>query len=326
MRQIPPPFELPTLPYLRLRFRLRSVGEARLPRTKGSLLRGAFGHALRRAVCSMGRGQACAPCPLRPGCAYTRLFETSFPQDPPTFVDGLPASPRPFVFEPGEEETRYRPGDTLTFQLLLFGTAVDLQGFALLAVERMATAGLGRRRYPFALEEAAYQSRQGPWTALQGGGGKEWQGPAPGVTLKPEDLPPGPLTLRFLTPTRIKIAGSLAEGVGFPALAERMARRVREMAHFYGTPGPPGTGPAWDLDTLVQRAEGVQVVDSRLSWRDWERYSSRQETRMALGGFVGTLRLQGDLTPFHPLLRAAEVLHIGKATTFGLGKVQVSSA
>jgi CRISPR/Cas system endoribonuclease Cas6 (RAMP superfamily) len=44
---------------------------------------------------------------------------------------------------------------------------------------------------------------------------------------------------------------------------------------------------------------------------------------MKLGGLVGTMTLAGDLSPFTPLLRAAEILHVGKGATFGLGKVAV---
>jgi hypothetical protein len=44
---------------------------------------------------------------------------------------------------------------------------------------------------------------------------------------------------------------------------------------------------------------------------------------MTLGGFVGELEVEGSLTPFAPLLRTAEILHIGKGPTFGLGRMEV---
>jgi hypothetical protein len=71
---------------------------------------------------------------------------------------------------------------------------------------------------------------------------------------------------------------------------------------------------------LASEADGVAVTSSTLQWRDWKRYSSRQQTSMKLGGLVGTVTYAGDLTPFLPLLLAGEVLHAGKATAFGLGK------
>jgi CRISPR-associated endoribonuclease Cas6 len=35
--------------------------------------------------------------------------------------------------------------------------------------------------------------------------------------------------------------------------------------------------------------------------------------------------LEGDVAPFAPLLRAAEILHAGKGAVFGLGKVEVAA-
>ena len=40
-------------------------------------------------------------------------------------------------------------------------------------------------------------------------------------------------------------------------------------------------------------------------------------------GLIGTIEYEGDLTPFVPWLYAAQRLHIGRNTTFGMGKIQV---
>jgi len=44
---------------------------------------------------------------------------------------------------------------------------------------------------------------------------------------------------------------------------------------------------------------------------------------MLFGGLLGQLDLEGDLTPFVPLLRTAEILHVGKGATFGLWRIAV---
>jgi CRISPR/Cas system endoribonuclease Cas6 (RAMP superfamily) len=41
---------------------------------------------------------------------------------------------------------------------------------------------------------------------------------------------------------------------------------------------------------------------------------------MVFGGLLGTLDLEGDLAS---LLRTAEILHVGKGATFGLGRIAV---
>ena len=45
---------------------------------------------------------------------------------------------------------------------------------------------------------------------------------------------------------------------------------------------------------------------------------------MSLGGLVGTATYEGDLTHFVPMLLSIGIAHIGKACTFGNGRVRVS--
>jgi hypothetical protein len=132
-------------------------------------------------------------------------------------------------------------------------------------------------------------------------------------------LPEGAVTLRFVTPLRIKVRHRLTDRPRFRDLAFHMLRRVLEMAHWH----VPGAAVDWEFYPLLQRCEEVRVAGADLRWLDWERWSQRQNAAMKLGGVVGTLTLEGNLAPFTSLLRAAEVLHAGKGATFGLGKVEV---
>lgn len=42
-----------------------------------------------------------------------------------------------------------------------------------------------------------------------------------------------------------------------------------------------------------------------------------------MGGFVGEIIFEGEIEPFMPLLKAGEILHVGKGTSFGLGKYRI---
>ena len=312
-------YALPRIPYLRLRFVLRSEGKAVLPPFKGSLLRGAFGHALRRSTCSQGPGQGCRDCFLRRACLYTRIFETFIDGEPPPFLKGLPTSPRPYVFEPLTEDTDFEPGDPLVFDLLLFGQATDLAAHALLAVERMVGAGFGARRFPFVLDRVDASQPGDGWQEIY----KEGRASPALARLAPRFPSEAPVeeraTLSFLTPTRLQVQGRLVEEPGFRALTFAMLRRTLELASFHVS----GAEIDWHFRPLLDLASRVSVVRSDLRWQELHRYSNRQERKISLGGFVGTLKLEGDLVPFGPLLRTAEVLHLGKETTFGLGRIRV---
>jgi hypothetical protein len=119
-------YRLSSISFLRLRFDLGAQKEANLPAFKGSLLRGAFGHALRRTVCVMGPQQPCPTCMLRKQCAYPRIFETLIEPDEkvPRFLRGLPTGPQPYVFEPFDEQRLYRAGESLSFDFILLGQAI----------------------------------------------------------------------------------------------------------------------------------------------------------------------------------------------------------
>lgn len=312
------PYAIPAFPYLRLRCTLRAEEEALLPSFKGSMLRGAFGRSLRRSVCAMGPAQACETCGLRGDCLYTRLFETFIESTAPPFLKGQTAAPRPFVFEAEEERRDFARGDRLRFDLLLLGSAVTLQALAAVAIARMAERGLGERRRRFAVEEIAFLDAAGGFRPLV----------SPGRPLVPALLPPqnglpaDALTLHFRTPARFLEKGRLVQGLGFRGLVFRMLARVLELAHFFGD----RTAVDWQFQSLLRQADGVRVIEQSLTWKDLKRYSARQGTELTMGGFVGSLRLAGDLAPFAPLLRTAEIVHVGKGATFGLGRVEITNS
>jgi len=68
----------------------------------------------------------------------------------------------------------------------------------------------------------------------------------------------------------------------------------------------------------------VGIRHNHLRWYDWERYSNRQKTKMKLGGLIGRLVYSGPISSFRPLIDAGELLHVGKGTSFGLGKYVIA--
>ena len=322
-----PPMEpqppLPPLPYLRLRFALRALETARLPPFAGSLLRGAFGHAFRKSVCTVGPAQECAACRLRHECAYARVFETPLgPGEAPPSLRGQTTAPHPYVFETSPVAGELAAGDELRFDLLLFGDAIGHQARIVWAVERMATVGLGVRRARFALARVEAVGPSGR-TPLFAEGGGSTRAPARGLPLPAEPLPGDGrrVRLRFLTPLRLRKEGRLVPPRDPRDLIYQMARRLYEVAHVH-TPD----FVEWPFRPLLDAASRLEAPEWDFRLVRLDRFSARQGGKLELDGHVGTAVLEGDLTPLAPLLRAAEVLHVGKATVFGLGRFVLEPA
>lgn len=335
-------WEAPTIPYLRLRAELEACEPVRLPGFKGSTLRGALGHALRRLVCVADHRQTCRDCRLRATCTYTALFEPlaedATDRGPlPAAAAGMVEAPRPYVIECGNRRRTFEAGDRLSFDLLLLGRGVELQSFAVVALERMGEPGLGAERGRFRLERVSAQTADGTFEDGYLRGRRRWSFRAPlmeplGLTLGSD----GPdqlrrLRLRFVTPLRLAHGGRILDQIPLDRLVASMEHRSRCLGHFYSPQGAETSARSQAAEgrpegTLGPRAlEGVRVTASRLRWCSLHRRSNRQRHRLPCGGVLGEMELQGRVAPLLPLFRLAQLAHVGKGTTFGLGQVEVTA-
>ncbi|HOX84357.1 MAG TPA: CRISPR system precrRNA processing endoribonuclease RAMP protein Cas6 [bacterium] len=317
-------YHFPELSYLTLRVLLKAKEAATLPPIKGSMLRGAFGHALRQTVCAARVATECRTCLLKSACVYTRIFETLIQGVPPPLLRGLPTSPRPFIIDVAEERTDFAAGETIAFRITLIGNAIEFYPYVIYSLVRMAENGLSSRRHRFSVAQVD------ALTAVELDGSETWRQiyreteqtlatDAAPLFLQNDGKYAGPLSLLFLTPTRLKINNDLVISFTFHQLVFKMIRRVLEMAYFYQTDAPVD----WQFQALLQAADEIEILERNLQWVDWHRYSNRQKTDMKLGGFTGKLTIDGNLAPFSHLLRLSRLLHVGKGATFGLGKMEM---
>ena len=318
--------ELAALGLLRVRVTLRARDPLRLPPYKGSTLRGGFGSVFKETVCVVTH-RDCIRCLLRARCAFPYVFDTPIPEDA-TRLRKYPAAPHPFVFLPPlDQKTRYQPGEALTFDLTLIGKGADFLPYFIYTFERLGEQrGLGKGRGRFSVESVAWLAPQGEETLIYDGSAKTLGNSFRPMTvhdlLQRFALSTLPfLTLHFLTPTRLVYAEALTPMPDFHILIRTLLRRLSNLAYFHC-----GTELNLDFRGLITAAEQIETVTSDLRWYDWERYSARQDVRMKLGGFVGRVTYRGDLQPFLLLLRLGEVVHIGKGTSFGLGKYVIGAA
>ena len=305
-------------------FEMSAVENLQLPAYKGSTLRGAFGHAFKRVVCTL-RKTDCNDCILRGKCVYSYVFETPPPSDT-TMMKKYPAAPHPFVILPPTDEKRqFAKGETLAFTLTLIGKATEYLPYFIYTFDELGKMGIGRGRGRYKLEKVSllgsngrerqkviYQSDK---KVLKGGcETMRWQD----VLQKKAIGDNKEITFRFHTPTRIKYREDLVLDLEFHVLIRNLLRRISMLTYFHC-----GNQLALDFKSLISDAEKVETVSNSLSWKDWERYSNRQETKMKMGGFVGDITFRGNLEKFLPFIVLGEYIHVGKGTSFGLGKYEI---
>lgn len=314
------------LPVARYRFVLRARTHAVLPPYLGSTLRGAFGHAFRALACATHR-PTCDGCQLRGDCVYPRTFEPTPPPDADR-LRNLSNIPRPFVLEPppwGSSE-RVAEGDELSWSLTLFGNDHESLPWFITTVRRMAEVGLGADRARgagrFALEQVSYLSPHGcdvPLYDPRSGTVKRSPPPVPVSDWKRPQDPVSRVRIHFLTPFRAQQQGRIVTTFHPYVLIRSILSRVSTLTFFYDR------GRTLDVAfrSLLDSTASIRVAEDHTRWEDWARWSSRQDRRMAFGGLMGSVVLEGDPAPFLPWLLAGQVLHVGKNVTFGLGRYEV---
>lgn len=299
------------------KFTLNFLEPCELPEFKGSTLRGGLGHALKRSVC-LFKNKICSECPLCQECAYAYVFE-SIPQKKIELASfgKYKTVPHPFIIEPPEEACKhYNQGESLTFNIILIGKSTGYLPYFVMAFHRLGEIGIGKGKKKFILENVVTDGK-----IIYKADNKELLPANPSEFIIPENydftqLEESEIVIEFQTPIRIKYNRNNVTKLEFFILITNILRRIMLLNYFHGD----GQSSKWDHKKIIEEAKKVIIKYNHLSWFDWERYSNRQKTRMKLGGLKGSISYRGPLEPFLPLLKAGELFHAGKGTSFGLGK------
>jgi hypothetical protein len=302
-----------TLPVSRFRFAFRATFSFHLNDWSGSMLRGAFGHALKRASC-MTRQRECGECPLYQTCPYPAIFA---PPPREETLHRFNKPPVPYLFEPeswGAKEIQ--TGDAFIFSMVLMGRAIGELPLIVFALKQAFRRGMGKDKTgkaelecveflpPFAAPEIVYRE-----------GDKRVASDARMNLTVPDFNPVESLSLEFISPLRLQENGKRipAEHLTPHAFLMTLVRRVSMIGEIYG-----GSDLDWNFHELTEISKTIED-EKELRCQDWTRYSSRQKTAMTLGGLTGIWKMRGNLTPFLPAIYAGLWTHAGKETSFGLG-------
>ena len=294
-----------------------------LPGFKGAAFRGGFGYVFKGIVCPM-HDQDCIHSRLGDPCIYSEVFETPVPSGS-SVMRKYPYAPHPFVLTPPlDRRAHFAAGTDLNLELVLVGRAIPWLAYFIHTLEELGRRGVGPHRSRYGI------ARVVSFKDTDGTGGAEqvlvYDGVGRKVVASPQVFDGRgfgarkggrrAVTLSLLTPARIISNEKLATQLPFSTFLRALVRRIALLSYFH-------CGQEADVSLirqLIERAASIRTTRSGLRWRDWSRFSTRQQTLIKLGGLVGEITYEGDLDPFLPFLRAGELTHVGKGTSFGLGR------
>ncbi|RME22743.1 MAG: CRISPR system precrRNA processing endoribonuclease RAMP protein Cas6 [Deltaproteobacteria bacterium] len=261
------------------------------PPSPSVAIRGALGAALWDIACVDDR-RDCSACRARRGCPIPGWFH-------PAITGGHQA--RPFVVEVDTDDLRWQVG------LWFFGVPPD-PGLVEQALRRLVRRGVWPDHLPLQLESAVVT----------------------GVDRR--DL---------LAGERWPAPGRLSDFVSVPAWPVGMELRLRSPTWFTGCPRRQPPDAIRCVKAAIMRLRSVAMAQGvslsrwwpdatalRGQWADArflrsERRSGRTGERIDLSGWVGTLHIGPDVAAFADLFAAMEVLHLGKNTSAGAGRLEL---
>ena len=325
-------------PYLRLRLSLRPLSNRTrsspcssrgnpLPATQ---LRRVLGKAFVDLLCPFGRprcqdwpslrgakGRAKAHelCPQARQCAYGVYFAASDSLRPPfaLFVRPDPAD-----------------GGAQQIEVTLFGSSWRLYPWMVGGLARALDGGIGKQRGRWRIESVA-QVVPGGARRLCGGDLASLP-----TALQPDSIPLSRATLlesfescrqpslevRLLSPTRLLHDGRVLTGAAPVPLSLLVARTLDRLHGLYGDRTRQLLPQ--ELEPLLDREAGrVPVVRARTRWVAQKDYSARFRREIRLDGKMGDLVYGQGAERFLPILKAGEILHVGKNVTSGCGRIAV---
>lgn len=292
--------------------------------TAGNTLRNALANVMRRATCpeySRRRDPDPAHAATCPACW---LLAANL--DPGTIVRAYAVVP------PIPPRSRLEAGARFSFALTLFGDGFHYLPYLVLAANEAGQrdglgpgrrAGLGR----FQVEKitAVDPLRGDSQPCLTPGASVvhvpnlfvDWAAVRHVSQLHQQNLAGQPLTIRFLTPTRLEEKGQLYKTPDFAVLFRRLLYRIDELnRQFAGQPRRDSAAVA-HLHALADR---VRLVDAHTQWHETWVYSGRKEEKTPLSGFTGTAVYRADhWDDLLPWLVWGQATQCGKSVVKGNG-------
>lgn len=295
--------------YVKLHFKIRFIEDTKLPINKVSALRGGIGEMLLRANCI--RDRECGKCDFESECIVRRTMYSKFDEKPAFVTSGESVG---YVLECENYKEYFENGDTLEFQLLLFGKTIVYFSQFLQALYQLGSFGLGREhsRYEIisitnTMGEDILKRQNICMEKYQVQTVQDY------VSYRLGQNPGQEKMIRFKTPVTLKHQGEFLNALSIEVIIPAILRRIYILDCFEGL----------KCEALSWQEEYPEVLEESSKLMTVFRYSSTQDQKMPLRGIKGEMRLDKISPDLMRILLAGELIHIGKNTSFGFGRYRV---
>jgi CRISPR/Cas system endoribonuclease Cas6 (RAMP superfamily) len=308
------------LAYKKIQFSLEFDKPIYVLNNTSFVLRSVLGKELRSMCCVM-RQNSCSSCMMQYTCIYSWLFES-----PVKKTDDKPGPDmvsHPFIPEMVGDYQKSSKYTSFIYSILLVGQGIAYLPYIYYALKRAGEHGLYRERIHFSVEDVVCEGQSilishdsvkndfgERFISFVSGGGKQADSSYS-------------VFIDFKTPFRFKRMGKYVSDIHAWDLLLACYRRVQGLFGLYADEDSLGNNLISEFDIQDNKSRTFHEM-SVLSWREQTYFSSRQKQSMKLGGIVGHMSFSAKLSQFEiQLLEAGSLFHVGKNTSFGLGKFEV---
>lgn len=298
--------------YVKLHFTLMFPESSTLPVSKASAIRGGMGEMLLRANCI--RNRDCEVCDFVEECVVQRTMYSKFDNKPEFITIGDSVG---YVIECEDYREYYEAGDTLEFNLLLFGKTIVYFNQYLQALFALGQNGLGKEKARFVISQVT-NTKGHPLIDETDVYMKHYEVETIRnyVDYRMRQIARNgkPQRMVFMTPLTQKYQGEFLREFQMDAITKSIQRRLYMLNCFEGKDTESFYNEILEVPAIVsQKSNEIKVA----------RYSSRQDTKMMLKGIKGEIVLDEIPDELLELYLAGELIHIGKNTSFGFGRYRM---
>lgn len=277
------------------------------------VLRSVLGMNLKK-ICCIAKSSECVSCSFSNKCFYARIFETIVERDN-EILNGVNRLSHPFSFSGNFSFNKKEVLSDFMFTLTLFGKAIDALPYIFAAFMRQETFGLFRSRTRFKIANVSFENK-----SLLKNDGIDMSFSAKQFSFIEKNNVrenfSGDILVELKSPLRFKVKGKYTNDFEANDFFACLFRRTQTLCSLYGEKITAFK------NKIFNNFSDVKIIEKKISWLDYEHWSSRQKKSMQLGGVVGTFILRGNFSRFLlALLEFAEIAGAGKNAGFGFGQI-----